>query len=57
MPKETLAKIKETFAKYKNCYIDVYPSTDHGFAFPEKNLFEEAAEKHWEKLINLFDKI
>ena len=57
VPKETLAKIKETFTKYKNCHIEVYPSTDHGFAFPERNTYvEEAAEKHWKKLINLYDK-
>ena len=57
VPKETLSKIKKTFSKYKNCYIEIYPSTDHGFAFPERNTYnEEAAEKHWKRLINLFDK-
>ena len=55
--KKTLGKIKKTFSKYKNCYIEVYPSTDHGFAFPERSTYvEEAAEKHWKRLINLFDK-
>ena len=50
-------KIKKSFSKYKNCYIEVYPSTDHGFAFPERNTYaEEAAEIHWKKLIHLFDK-
>ena len=57
MPKSTLRKIKKEFFKYKNCSIEVYPSTDHGFAFPERNTYaEEAAEIHWKKLIHLFDK-
>ena len=43
--------------KYKNCNFEVYPSTEHGFAFPNRNTYvKEAAEKHWKKLINLFDK-
>ena len=42
--------------KYKNCTIEIYPRTSHGFAFPERHTFmKEAAEKHWKKLINLFD--
>ncbi len=56
VPKEILKKIKNAFGKYKNCYIEVYPSTEHGFAFPERNTYvKEAAENHWKKLINLFD--
>ncbi len=56
VPKETLKKIKKTFYKYKNCTIEIYPRTSHGFAFPERDTFmKEAAEKHWKKLINLFD--
>jgi len=48
---------KKSFSKYKNCFIEVYPSTDHGFAFPERNTYvKEAAEIHWKKLIHLFDK-
>ena len=57
VPKDTLSKIKKNFSKYKNCFIEVYPSTDHGFAFPERNTYvKEAAEIHWKKLIHLFDK-
>ena len=57
VPNDILKKIKKTFCKYKNCEIEIYPSTDHGFAFPERNTFvKKAAEKHWKKLINLFDK-
>ena len=47
----------KSFSKFKNCFIEVYPSTDHGFAFPERNTYlKEAAEMHWKKLIHLFDK-
>ena len=57
VPKAKLSKIKKKFSKYKNCSIDIYPSTDHGFAFPERNTYvKEAAEIHWKKLIQLFDK-
>ena len=57
VPKDTLSKIKKSFSKYKNCFIEVYPSTDHGFAFPERDTYvKEAAEIHWKKLIYLFDK-
>ena len=57
MPKATLSKIKKSFSKYKKCSIEVYPSTEHGFAFPERNTYvKKAAEKHWEKLIHLFEK-
>ena len=55
--KKTLSKIKKIFSNYKNCIIGEYPLTDHGFAFPERNTYvQEAAEIHWKKLINLFDK-
>ena len=50
VPKATLSKIKQSFSKNKNCFIEVYPSTDHGFAFPERNTYvKEAAEIHWKK--------
>ena len=56
VPEKTLKKIKTIFSKFKNCHIEIYPSTDHGFAFPERNTYvKSAAEKHWQKLINLFD--
>lgn len=37
--------------------IEVYPGVEHGFAFPERPQFDEkAAERHWEKIIDLFDR-
>ncbi|MAH88659.1 MAG: hydrolase [Pelagibacterales bacterium] len=57
VPEKVIRKIKMIFSKLKNCKIDIYRSTEHGFAFPERNTYiKEAAEKHWDKLLNLFDK-
>ena len=57
VPKDILNKIKDSFSKYNNCTVEVYPSTKHGFAFPDRNTYvKKAAEIHWKKLIHLFDK-
>ncbi|HAH10121.1 MAG TPA: hydrolase, partial [Alphaproteobacteria bacterium] len=35
--------------------VEIYPDTDHGFAFPLRPVYrKQAAERHWERLINLF---
>ena len=37
--------------------LDIYPNTDHGFAFPNRSTYNHnAAELHWKKLFNLFEK-
>ena len=53
-----LTKIKNTFSKISaTSTFEVYPETDHGFAFPNRNTYvESAAEKHWDELIKLFDR-
>ena len=57
VPKSKLEKIKSAFSKNKNCTIEQYSGTDHGFAFPERKTYiKESAEKHWVRLINLFDR-
>ncbi len=57
VPEKVLKKIKIAFSKLKKCKIEIFPSTNHGFAFPERNTYiKEAAEKHWDKLIKLFKK-
>ena len=57
VPEKVLKKIKIAFSKLKKCKIEIFPSTNHGFAFPERNTYvKEAAEIHWKKLIYLFDK-
>ena len=37
--------------------IEVYPDTEHGFAFPQRPVYRKAAaERHWERLFALFDR-
>ena len=37
--------------------IEVYPETEHGFAFPERPVYRKAAgERHWERLFALYDR-
>ncbi len=36
--------------------VEVYPGTDHGFAFPEREAVyvKPAGERHWERMLDLF---
>ncbi len=35
--------------------VEVYPGVDHGFAFPQRAVYDKAAaERHWERLAALF---
>jgi len=35
--------------------LEIYPGAHHGFAFPERHIYEVAsAERHWERLIALY---
>ena len=35
--------------------VESYPGTDHGFAFPQRAVYDKpAAERHWERLLALF---
>ena len=37
--------------------IDVFKDTDHGFVFPERNVYApEPSEAHWQKMFALWDK-
>ena len=37
--------------------IEIYPDTEHGFAFPERAVYRKAAaERHWERMLALFDR-
>ncbi len=56
VPENILNKIKK-FYKKDNTTIEVYPDTDHGFAFPQRNTYVKgAADKHWVKLLDLFNR-
>ncbi len=58
VPKHTLSRIKDFFSKIPaKTKIEVYSNTDHGFAFPNRSTYmEEAADKHWRELFNLFER-
>jgi carboxymethylenebutenolidase len=35
--------------------VEIYPNTEHGFAFPQRPAYKrEAAERHWERILALF---
>ena len=37
--------------------VEVYPDTEHGFAFPERPAYRKAAgERHWERMLALFER-
>jgi carboxymethylenebutenolidase len=37
-----------------NAEVEIYPGTDHGFAFPKRPVYNKpSAERHWERLIAL----
>jgi carboxymethylenebutenolidase len=41
--------------RVKNAEVELYPSADHGFAFPSRPVYNKAAaEKHWERLLSLY---
>jgi carboxymethylenebutenolidase len=55
-PQEIIDKLR---TEAENCRADaeveVYPGTAHGFAFPQRPVYNKpAAERHWERLFALF---
>jgi carboxymethylenebutenolidase len=37
--------------------VEIYPDTEHGFAFPQRPAYnKDAAERHWERMFALFDR-
>jgi carboxymethylenebutenolidase len=40
-----------------NHRIEIYPGTEHGFAFPQRPVYvKEAGERHWERMLALFER-
>jgi carboxymethylenebutenolidase len=38
-----------------NAEVELYPGVHHGFAFPQRPIYDKpAAERHWERLFGLF---
>ncbi len=57
-PLETVAVLKEYLQNHaNNATVEIYPDTEHGFAFPERREYNDrAAELHWERILSLFDR-
>lgn len=55
-PKEMIDKLENYLQDHnKNFRLEWYPGTHHGFAFPQRAMYEkQAAERHWERLHALF---
>jgi carboxymethylenebutenolidase len=47
--------IAELDARKANAEVEMYPGTHHGFAFPQRPVYDKpSAERHWERLFSLF---
>jgi carboxymethylenebutenolidase len=55
-PREMIDTLRaELLAKRANAEVEIYPGTQHGFAFPQRPVYNKpAAERHWERLFTLF---
>lgn len=55
-PKETIDALRSELERVDgNAEVEIYPGTHHGFAFPQRPLYDKpAAERHWERLFALF---
>jgi carboxymethylenebutenolidase len=55
-PPEMVAELKEHFAAQGSPgEIEIHPGTFHGFAFPERDVYDkQAAERHWERLLAMY---
>jgi carboxymethylenebutenolidase len=53
-PQEMVDQLKKELAG-ANGEVEQYPGTDHGFAFPQRPVYNKsAAEQHWERVLALF---
>jgi carboxymethylenebutenolidase len=55
-PMEIIDKVRSEVEKnHVNAEVEIYPGTQHGFAFPQRPAYNKAAaERHWERLFTLF---
>lgn len=55
-PLPTVAELQTLFdASRATGEIEIYPRVHHGFAFPQRRVYDKtAAERHWERLIALY---
>ena len=54
-PEVVIALERALLATDTTFEIELYPGTEHGFAFPKRPVYDKAAaERHWERLFALF---
>ena len=55
-PIETIHRLRRDLSdKGASAEVEIYPGTQHGFAFPQRPAYNKwAAERHWERLFTLF---
>jgi carboxymethylenebutenolidase len=55
-PPEMIDALRAEIARTRgNAEVEVYAGTQHGFAFPQRPVYDKpAAERHWERLLALF---
>jgi carboxymethylenebutenolidase len=54
MPLDQVEPLRQAL-KGANAEVEIYPKTEHGFAFPTRPIYDKpAAERHWERLFALF---
>jgi carboxymethylenebutenolidase len=55
-PPEMIEQLRtEMHSKRADAEVEIYPGTAHGFAFPQRPVYNKAAaERHWERLFALF---
>ena len=56
VPMEMIQQLKKTIQDKKiNAELEIYPGVHHGFAFPQRPVYDKAsAERHWERLLSLY---
>jgi carboxymethylenebutenolidase len=55
-PQEMIDELRAEAGKGGNAEVEIYPGTHHGFAFPQRPVYDKAAaERHWERLFALFE--
>jgi carboxymethylenebutenolidase len=55
-PQAMIDKLLAEVKKGGNAEVELYPGTQHGFAFPQRPMYDKAAaERHWERLFALFE--
>jgi carboxymethylenebutenolidase len=55
-PLPLIGALKSEFERAAATFeVEIFPGTEHGFAFPQRHCYHKAAaETHWERLVDLF---